>query len=384
MRTALAAIAVSVGLVVASFVVLANRPADAAATAGAAPYPGEVVAAVLARASEPGGRPGKAADLAYRSTDRSGALTVVTGTVHLPATPPPPGGYPVLSFGHGTTGIDNGCAPDGTARRVERFAATFLAQGIAVVASNYQGLDAPGPHPYLDSLVAGRNMIDIVRASRAIFPELSTHWIAVGTSQGGGAAWSAAEQQPSYAPELTMLGAAALSPSTSKVGLVDHALAGTLSPYQRGVYVYLLESLRRTVRGFTLAEYRRGGAVANWPTITGCGPDRFDRVLRTADADVAPGNAAAARRLRGLLQTRAIPTRRTPVPIFVGYGTRDGYLDAAWLAAAVDLACGYGDTIVAQRQEGQGHAVDQTAMRAWIGDRLAGLPAPTTCVRPLR
>ena len=47
----------------------------------------------------------------YLSQTVAGAPTVVTGLVAVPDDPPPFGGYPLLLYGHGTTGMADVCAP---------------------------------------------------------------------------------------------------------------------------------------------------------------------------------------------------------------------------------------------------------------------------------
>jgi hypothetical protein len=47
----------------------------------------------------------------YRSTDIDGQPIAVSGTVAVPEGTPPAGGWPVISWTHGTTGIADICAP---------------------------------------------------------------------------------------------------------------------------------------------------------------------------------------------------------------------------------------------------------------------------------
>src|SRR5699024_2113962 len=49
--------------------------------------------------------------LLYRSTDIHGNTIAVSGTVAIPKGAPPEGGWPVISWTHGTTGIADICAP---------------------------------------------------------------------------------------------------------------------------------------------------------------------------------------------------------------------------------------------------------------------------------
>src|SRR4051812_40015397 len=47
----------------------------------------------------------------YRSTSVAGRKIAVSGLVSVPKGDPPKGGWPVISWAHGTTGIPDVCAP---------------------------------------------------------------------------------------------------------------------------------------------------------------------------------------------------------------------------------------------------------------------------------
>src|ERR1700716_1566363 len=124
----------------------------------------------------------------YRSTSGiAGSQTEVSGAVFIPPGRPPRGGWPVIAFAHGTTGVNQECGPSlspnlwGTINGI----ASFLRMGFAVAATDYQGLGAPGAHPYLEAKTAAFNVIDSVRALRAVSRDVSKTWSAYGGSQGG-------------------------------------------------------------------------------------------------------------------------------------------------------------------------------------------------------
>ena len=47
----------------------------------------------------------------YRSQDQTNKVAAVSGTITVPKGKPPKGGWPVLTWAHGTTGIADPCAP---------------------------------------------------------------------------------------------------------------------------------------------------------------------------------------------------------------------------------------------------------------------------------
>ncbi|MEC3953447.1 lipase family protein [Nocardia sp. CDC153] len=141
--------------------------------------------------------------------------------IYVPEGKPPEGGWPVLSWGHGTSGMTEGCAPSRTGNVIDGTfdqapdLSRFLAAGYAVAASDYIGLGAPGYHEYLAGRAEGHAMIDIVRAARALVPELSASYVTSGHSQGGHAALFAASMTNDYAPELNLRGVLAFAPASN-------------------------------------------------------------------------------------------------------------------------------------------------------------------------
>lgn len=327
-----------------------------------------------------------AARVVYRSVQPGVGEREVSGTVFTPSGEAPEGGWPVISYAHGTTGIEQACAPS---RFASLLGASALVQGyttagFAVAITDYEGLGHPGNHAYLDNITAGYDVIDAVRALRTVFPDVGTQWAAFGGSQGGGAAWAANELADSYAPELDLVGAVALAPGANMVGLVDKAIAGTLTDDQGPLLQWVLESLARRDPALNLDDYRSGEAAQDWAALTGCTPDkagaREDAVNRLGDKDFAPKSDAAADALRRALAAMAVPRRPASAPMLVAYGDADTYIDAAWTDAALEQACGYGDVITIDRQAGRGHGdVNGDAVNQWIGDRFAGVPAQNDC-----
>ncbi len=126
----------------------------------------------------------------YHSRDAQNRDVAVTGTIYYPLEAAPPGGWPVVSWGHGTTGLSSTCAPsrNGAARN------GFGIKGV-VVASDYVGLGPNGQrHAYLSGKSEGHSIIDIVRAARWIKGvHAGRRWVTVGVSQGGHASLFAGE-----------------------------------------------------------------------------------------------------------------------------------------------------------------------------------------------
>ncbi len=134
--------------------------------------------------------------------------TVVSGLLFIPKGEPPAGGWPLMAWAHETAGMADICAPSwvGYSTRIEAFLDTWLARGMAVVATDYQGLGTPGPHPYMAVRPGAYSVLDSIRAVQHSFPAIGKKVLLAGYSQGAGAVFEAAALQPSYAPELDIRG----------------------------------------------------------------------------------------------------------------------------------------------------------------------------------
>ncbi|MGW5113257.1 alpha/beta hydrolase family protein [Nocardia sp. NPDC004123] len=183
----------------------------------------------------------------YRSVDMQGNPVAVSGTLAVPDGTPPAGGWPLISWAHGTTGVADACAPsqdtspgfpahDYTSL-VRRLQERWVAAGYAVAQTDYQGLGTPSPHGYLIGTAEQRAVTDMARAAREVDPDIGVRWVAVGHSQGGQAAIFTAAQAQQWAPELQLLGSVALAPASHQgIGLQASQLAttagvaGALSP----------------------------------------------------------------------------------------------------------------------------------------------------------
>lgn len=161
----------------------------------------------------------------YSSRTLAGKRIAVSGTVSFPKGKPPAGGWPVITYAHGTTGIADKCAPSrnlfkGPALTYVNYVYPELNQwlraGYAVLQTDYQGLGGPGIHPYLVGVPEGRSVLDIVRAARSFrfFPKLSRKYLIAGHSQGGHAALWASGLAAKWTPELKLKGTVAYAPAS--------------------------------------------------------------------------------------------------------------------------------------------------------------------------
>ena len=164
--------------------------------------------------------PGRAVEFPARSL--SGRTHEQTGLLHLPDGPQPADGYPVVVYGHMTTGGSATSAPSRAQpghvewRRISQgdaLCARLLRRGIAVLRPDYEGIGSSGPHPYLIGASLGESMVAAMRARRSIDPRLGDRWVLAGHSEGAVAALFASVAEPPD-PEARLLGTAVCAPVT--------------------------------------------------------------------------------------------------------------------------------------------------------------------------
>ncbi len=180
----------------------------------------------------------------YTSESVLNKRVAVTGLVIVPDTPPPAGGYPVVSWGHGTNGMAETCAPSLDASQAVPETNGLLDQGWEVTASDYQGEGTPGLLPYIVGVSAARNTIDIVRAARHLTAaHASDDYVVWGHSEGGQTALFALHIGTTYAPDLHLKGVVAGAPP-SQFGLIYQFLL--TSPYR--VYLFMVAAAYHAAR----------------------------------------------------------------------------------------------------------------------------------------
>ena len=159
----------------------------------------------------------------YSSRTPQGAKDAISGSVSVPKGKPPKGGWPVITWAHGTTGVADVCAPSRDTAGdpfktgesyINNDLNAWLAAGYAVVRTDYEGLGTPGKHPYLIGTSEGRSVLDIVQAARQLDPKISRRYLIAGHSQGGQAALFAAGLASSWTPGLRLRGTVAFAPAS--------------------------------------------------------------------------------------------------------------------------------------------------------------------------
>ncbi|QIK68646.1 prolyl oligopeptidase family serine peptidase [Nocardioides sp. HDW12B] len=230
----------------------------AATAAAELPRPGTVLRSEsLRRDLWIPGSTSRAFRLTYVTKDSHERRARSTGTVFVPHGQPPRGGWPVVSWAHGISGLGDSCAPSKVGpvlkERDWSYLRTWMEQGYAVVASDYVGLGTPDLMPYLHGKAQAHSVVDMVKAGRSFTAgkarrlRLSDEWVTIGQSQGGGASVYTARYATAYGGKrLDFRGAvgtgtpAYIEDYVKLLGPQDPPLTADLNAY----LVYIVASLR--------------------------------------------------------------------------------------------------------------------------------------------
>lgn len=175
--------------------------------------PGELVSS--AEVPAPDGM--RAWRMIYHSRGPLDEDRLVTGLVVAPAgtSAIPAGGRRLISFGHGTTGINDSCAPSRAEPPLSAVGGVLplVRAGNVLAITDYIGLGGPGEHPIYVADTEGRALLDAARAAHSLSDARAGRDVVLwGYSQGGQAALAAGGLAASYAPDLRVHGAAATAP----------------------------------------------------------------------------------------------------------------------------------------------------------------------------
>lgn len=323
----------------------------------------------------------------YKSVSIRGVDIAVTGLIATPSTPPPPGGYKVMDWAHGTTGMADICAPSLDAATALPAVNTFLDKGWVVTGTDYEGLGTPGLHPYIVGDSEARGVIDIVRAARNDNPQISADYLVWGHSQGGHAAMFSLHDADSWAPELHLVGVVAGAPP-SQLNLVYDYLVN--SPFK--YYLLMVAGAINAAYGEAAApigEILNAQGQSKLPLLDqGCtdflaqqldGIDVQSLLVKQADGTYNPFSNP----IWGPLIAAQDPqhfTTPAPEPLLIIHGGSDEQIPTVSSKMLAAQLCATGQNVERWVYPGRSHsgviAPSMNSMVAWMSARFAGESAP--------
>lgn len=320
----------------------------------------------------------------YSSQNEQGDTTAVTGIVMVPEGKAPDGGWPVLSWAHGTNGMADECAPsakaDGGALNAKTSNA-LLAKGWMLVATDYEGEGTPGLHPYIAGPNAARNTIDIVRASRDVKgADPSDEYVVWGHSQGGHTAAFAEAIAADYAPDVTLDGVVAGAPPSQFNLLYDYL---TTSPYK--YYLLMAAGGLNAAYGDELAPLDKVLTPEGVDLIAeldkGCSDYVSKKFKPIAPESVLKGDPFNVPEWAALFTANDPQQITTPgrAPLLIIHGGADEQIPTVSSAILSEHYCAIGQANERWVYPGQKHAEviapSFDDMVSWIDARFAGQPA---------
>lgn len=164
----------------------------------------------------------------FATTDLDGELVPITAQLFLPVLAEGESATALFAFGAGTTGVGAACAPSREAAydhpigHYREYLQAYAAQGFVAIVPDYLGFDDPTrPQAYFHAVAEGRVLLDAIRATFRFLAQTSPdvepprHVFTGGYSQGGHAAFAAADLRPTYAPEVPLHGMIGFAPTTN-------------------------------------------------------------------------------------------------------------------------------------------------------------------------
>lgn len=326
----------------------------------------------------------------YTTTNPDGGPAVASGSVVVPKNRGT-AALPVISMAHGTKGIIPRCAPslstlpfsDGPAAALRE----LVSQGWAGVMSDYVGLGTSGPHPYLVGQAEGRNVLDAFRAAGQLRDvTLRDDTLIWGHSQGGHGALFSAAIASHYAPEVGILGVAALAPASNlaelALGVKDGAAGKVVSSYIAASWNEVFPELG--LASLTTPGYE--GSVRRIGELCFEGRDALSAVIGATQLfDAVLPVSALNGPLGARLEENSVDMD-IAYPLFVAQGLDDRLVLPGMQRAWVAGRCAAGQEMEYREYAGRDHMplVEDDSpligdLVAWANDRLAGKQPANSC-----
>ncbi|SON60413.1 putative inactive lipase [Mycobacterium simulans] len=364
---------------------------------------------VIEPSGQLGAFPATGTRIMYHS--EGGGPTAVTGTYFEPNNPwPGTGPRPLIALAPGTQGMGDQCAPSRVFNQgihysggldlafgyEEVIVSILVFRGYAVVVTDYEGLGTPGVETFGNRLAQGQALLDAARAAlRLPGTSLNPHgpvalW---GYSQGGGAAASAAELAPSYAPDLNIVGVFAGAPPADLAEMLPYVdgsiLAGGIGYVINGLIAAYPEIEPAVREKLTPAGADMLAKTQNQCTLETVLTYGFHRLNEYFTED--PVELVRQEPFRSLLDEQRIGRHKPAVPVLIDINRFDplvpwtaaSQLGRDWCAQGADVQFHTNEQPPLWNKLGINHVlcllVDGERAMQWIADRFNALPTTPNC-----
>ncbi len=305
-------------------------------------------------------------------------------------------GFPLVALAHGTTGLSPECgmseAPftEGTTgwEYWNFLGRQMVASGFAVVATDYEGMGAPGKATYL-LRKQGYDLLDSIRAAIHLRPNTvdATNVGMMGHSEGGYVVLAATDMLTSYAPDLMVRGTVSIAPGgVPPIPFAVKALVASTgdsgaSP-RNGYVTFLSQSWSQTYPDLLPPEswYTAEGLQKIPPASKLCQgqvmKDLTGPITEYFRTDLPPAVITVA------AQNAPITTKTTVPTLFIQGAKDTGVVPQVTRGFATQM-CHFGSTVDYVQFPGDTHRSSVFSSvpewTDWLNARFAGQPAASSC-----
>ncbi len=315
----------------------------------------------------------------YHSHSATGEDVAASGVVLIPSQEKPPaGGWPIIAWAHGATGVARSCAPSLMRNLVHGpFLSMYVSLGYAIVATDYTGLGSNFRNAYLDAQSNATDVIASIPAARAAVPQLGLRWIVMGESEGSLAAAAVAEKENEI-HDSGYLGSIAIS------GVID---AKDLYAHQSQIpsnsaFLFLAYGTRTVYPQFQVTDMLAAKALELYGHI------QQDCWHPAASAEPSPAEMLKPgwennEFVKQYFARNSVGHIHATGPILVISGDADRVVPTSRTAPIVERMCKQGDRLQWEKYPNldPGRVIGDSVREqiTWIEGRFAGRTAPGNC-----
>ncbi|SPE44214.1 conserved hypothetical protein [Candidatus Sulfotelmatobacter sp. SbA7] len=314
----------------------------------------------------------------YHSRSARGEDVAASGVVLVPAGTPPPGGWPVIAWAHGFTGVARQCAPS-LLRSLHYgpFLSMYLDLGYAVVATDYTGLGTDFRSAVLDVQSDATDVIYAIPAARGAVSQLGPKWVVMGPSLGANVAVAVAEME-SGIRDSNYLGSIAIS------GIADlkDIYVRRTTEKSFGMLEFVAYAVKTVYPDFNIRDLLTEKARPGYQQIDeSC--SSLDSAAAFSTGEMLKENWKANEFVDKFLNRNMLGQKPAYGPLLVISGGDDSEGLPAMTGQTVGRMCKQGDRVqfnkFAELQPGLVIGDSVRDQMAWIDARFAGRPAPGNC-----
>ncbi len=298
------------------------------------------------------------------------------------------GGKRIVAWAHPTTGIARKCAPSlrQTPLAAIEGSKQMIADGFIVAATDYPGLGTEGPMGYLVGLGQARAVIDSVRAARQLLAIKDDNRFGLwGYSQGAHAVLFAADIADAYAPELSLIGAAAAAAPTD-LSVLFKSDIGSLEGRVLASMTLVSWSRKFAIPIGTLVDDVAGRAVTS--VTSNCVDDVGSQLdvlsaQKPLEQDFLSADPTRLQPWSKLLKQNSVRKVRYAAPLFIAQGTADTLVPQQLTLGFIRDICRLGSVVKYYPVDNTGHSLTGTrsanAAISWLSARFDGARVASSC-----